>query len=56
VTGEVKGATVNIQHDVFIITSNYTIDEVFGPGENDSHQQRESKQAMVQAIKERFKV
>lgn len=29
-TGEVKGGTVPLQHDKFIVTSNYSIDELFG--------------------------
>ena len=29
VTGEVKGGTVNLRHDMFIITSNYTIQQLF---------------------------
>jgi hypothetical protein len=29
VTGEIKGGTVNLVHDLFIITSNYTIEQIW---------------------------
>lgn len=29
-TGEIKGGTINLKHHLFIITSNYTIEECFG--------------------------
>ena len=41
-TGEVKGATVNLQHEKFIITSNYSIGECF------------SDPVMCEAIRRRF--
>ena len=43
-TGEVKGGTVPLQHKLFIITSNYEIDELF------------EDEKMVSAISRRFKV
>lgn len=42
-TGEIKGGTVNLQHHKFVVTSNYTIDELF----EDEH--------VREAIKRRFK-
>lgn len=43
-TGEIKGSTVNLRHHVFIITSNYKIEELWPEPE------------MQAAIKRRFKV
>lgn len=43
-TGETKGGTVNLQHDVIIVTSNYSIDTLW----------REDT-VMAEAIKRRFK-
>ena len=54
VTGEVKGATVNLQHDIFIVTSNHSIAEVYGPDFKDNGPARESKLAMQAAIQDRF--
>lgn len=34
-TGEVKGGTVPLCHHRFVVTSNYTIAELFGPEVND---------------------
>lgn len=43
-TGEVKGGTVPLQHTLFIVTSNYYIEELFGD------------EKIVEAIRRRFKV
>lgn len=43
-TGEIKGGTVNLQHKTFVVTSNYSIDDLF-----EDEQVRE-------AIRRRFKV
>jgi hypothetical protein len=43
-TGEVKGGTVNLQHEVFIVTSNFSIDDLF------------EKPQIALALKRRFKV
>lgn len=50
VTGEVKGATLNVQHDVFIVTSNYTIREIFGPKAQEPQEVKDSKNELVKAI------
>lgn len=42
-TGEVKGGTVPLVHDKFVVTSNYTIDELW-----------EEEPKMAEAIKRRF--
>lgn len=44
-TGETKGGTINLQHDKFIVTSNFTIDQLFG----------ESPE-ICEAVKRRFTV
>lgn len=43
-TGEVKGGTVNLQHEVFIVTSNFSIEELF------------EKPQIASALRRRFKV
>lgn len=43
-TGEVKGGTINLQHRKFIVTSNFSIDELF------------EKPQIAQALKRRFTV
>lgn len=45
VKGEVKNGTIPLFYDVFIVTSNYTIEEIFG-----------EDPVLVEALKERFKV
>jgi len=44
-TGEIKGGTVGLKHEKFIVTSNYSIEQLFT---NDS--------ILIEAIKRRFKV
>ena len=46
-TGEVKGGKVNLRHEKFVITSNYTIEQLW-PGEEDKELRR--------AIERRFEV
>lgn len=53
-TGETKGGTVHLTHDVFVVTSNYTIEELVpkkrvGTQEHDDH-------AMIGALLRRFAV
>jgi hypothetical protein len=43
-TGEVKGGTINLQHERFIVTSNFSIEELF------------DKPQIVAALKRRFNV
>lgn len=45
-----------MQHDVFIVTSNYTIKDIFGPKGGDSSEQIDAKREMVKAIEDRFQV
>lgn len=53
-TGEVKGGTVPLNHRQFIITSNYSIQDIFGPDEGDSAKVRAAKTELVAAITRRF--
>lgn len=57
-TGEVKGGTVPLMHHRFIITSNYTPMELFGPDKADSETGAValSKRTMVEAIERRFTI
>ena len=45
-TGEIKGASVNLCHTHFVVTSNYSIEELFG----------NKGQTLVEAVRRRFKV
>lgn len=53
-TGEVKGGTVPLNHRNFIVTSNYSIEQVFGPEEHDNEKAKKAKAELVAAIKRRF--
>lgn len=33
---ECKGATLQLKHEWFVITSNYSISDIFGPNESDN--------------------
>lgn len=55
-TGEVKGGTVPLNHHKFIVTSNYSIREVYGADETDSNKAKIAKEEMVKAIERRFKI
>lgn len=57
-TGEVKGGTVPLCHKRFIVTSNYTIAELFGPekGEGETGQSAQNKRILVEALERRFEV
>jgi len=35
-TGETKGGTIPLNHHFFIVTSQYTIEEMYGPDDLDS--------------------
>lgn len=48
-TGETKGGTVHLKHDVFIVTSNYKISEIV------SKNQDQPDFAMIAALERRFK-
>lgn len=47
-TGEYKGGTVALDYDKFIVTSNYSIEDIFLKEEKD--------RPLCEAIKRRFKV
>lgn len=45
-TGEIKGGTVQLRHTHFVVTSNYSIEELFA----------NKGSTLIEAIKRRFKV
>lgn len=49
-TGETKGGTVHLMHDVFVVTSNYRISELVPP-----KSKGESDDAMIGALSRRFR-
>lgn len=51
---EAKGSVVKPEFDYFIVTSNYSIEEIFGPDTADSAKVQKQKQVLVEAIKRRF--
>lgn len=53
---EAKGAHVEPDYDMFVVTSNYSIEEIWGASDADTLEQQKRKQILVQAIKRRFKV
>ncbi len=55
-TGEVKGGTVPLNHHRFIVTSNYSINEIYGPDGTENDKMRRAKEELVKAIERRFKV
>lgn len=54
--GEVKGGTVPLTHKRLIITSNYTIRDMFGPSTTDDSQVAASKNILCEALERRFKI
>lgn len=54
-TGEVKGGTIPLNHQRIVVTSNYSIQDIFGPEDTDSEKVRKSKNELVAAIARRFK-
>lgn len=57
-TGETKGGTIPLMHHNFIITSQYSIEDIFGPTTKEEEDTKisESKRALVDAVRRRFKV
>lgn len=57
-TGEVKGGTVPLCHRRFVVTSNYSINEIFGPDANtkEGSAEQAAKRTLVEALERRFKV
>lgn len=53
---EAKGTHVEPTYDLFIVTSNYSIEGIYGPTDTDSMQIQEEKNILVEAIKRRFTV
>lgn len=53
---ECKGATLQLKHEWFVVTSNYSINDVFGPSEQDNSETRIQKRILCEAISRRFTV
>jgi hypothetical protein len=41
--GEVKGGNVRLDHELFIVTSTYTIPQLYGPKDSDQPEEKEQK-------------
>jgi len=55
-TAEVKGSTIPLNFKRLVVTSNYSIDDIFGPDPdaNLTKKVRDAKRTMVEAIEARF--
>ena len=53
---ESKGSTVQLKHEWFIVTSNYTIDDIFGARNGQQDSDYMAKRQLVQALERRFTV
>lgn len=57
VSAEIKGGHIWLRHEWFIVTSNFSPEEIFGPDvDKQSEKQQAMSQKMVDAIKARFLV
>lgn len=54
--GEVKGGKIPLNYKRFIVTSNFSIDRIYGPHSKMSDEEKEDALVTVEAIKARFKV
>lgn len=54
VTGEVKGSTINLNFEWLVITSNYTIADLFGPDGRENEKAAADKRTLVEALERRF--
>lgn len=55
-TGETKGGTIPLNHDRFIVTSNYGIRDIFGPEDGATGKAAAAKHELVKAMERRFTV
>lgn len=53
-TGETKGGTIPLNHHRFIVTSQYTIRELYGPKSDDTPERAHAKNEIVEALERRF--
>lgn len=55
-TGEVKGGTIPLNFKRFIVTSNYSINDIFGydPEGQTTKKIRDARDSMVKALESRF--
>lgn len=55
--GEIKGGYTWLHHEILIVTSQATIEEIYGPDEEKhTEKQKKARQDLFEAIKDRFKV
>lgn len=55
VTAESKGATIPLQHEVLVVTSNFTIEEAFSADQEKATSMQTTKASVtIEAIKDRF--
>lgn len=50
VKAEVKGNTVQLKHEWFVITSNYSINDLFGPNGTENDADASAKRMLVKAL------
>lgn len=55
-TGETKGGTIPLNHDKFIVTSNYSIADIFGPEVGATGKAALARMELVKAMARRFEV
>jgi hypothetical protein len=53
--GEIKGGKIPLNYKRFIVTSNFSIDRIYGPTSKMSEEEKEDAEVTVAAIKARFK-
>lgn len=54
-SGEIKGGKIPLNYKRFIVTSNFSIERIYGPNSKMSDEEKEDAQVTVAAIKARFK-
>lgn len=55
-TGETKGGTIPLNHKHFVVTSQYSIRDIFGPDSDEPLRTKRAKEKLVDAIERRFNV
>lgn len=55
-SGEIKGGKIPLNYKRFVVTSNFSIEQIYGPKSKMSDEEKEAAQITMEAIKARFKV
>ena len=55
-SGEIKGGKIPLNYKRFVVTSNYSIDRIYGPNDKMSEEEKEDALVNLAAIKARFKI